>query len=514
MKIQTILIASVLCLSSLAFAGQDITISPGDNVYEVLQTVTEPDSTITFEPGLYKIFPPADSTGTTDLFEPPAGTTIRGAGFGLNPEEDSILDCQSLFRHGFDLGDDSDGVTVGNLTITNTYGNLIYLGSGAVDVNFDNVWAVRSLYRCVENDGAEANFYFCVFGLASDDVIFNDDNAVRTSFMNCDIFLCENDLIEAEGGEAIFKNCIFYAGNGNNYLENDKSGKVVVRSSVGWDPYSGDATGITGTLFGRLRLVDAGGVFPDVDDSNVGEDPNYIRPPGQVAPGVGVEAEEMDLRLQEGSIALTAGSTSFDENGEPNGSPTFAGSQGELSYFVVDDFESYNDIDPPDPNSHRIFETWSDGFGIETNGALVGHDPPQPSYAEMTIVQGGNQSMPIWYDNSTAQVSEATRTFDPAQDWSRSGITTLSLFVNRAVDQSEGDIYIKINDTEVALVNTSTYPPGRAPGWVRYNVELNGMEVTSVQSMTIGIAEAGVEGVLYVDDIRLYKQTSDVPAEN
>ena len=514
MKIQTILIAIVLCLSSLAaFAGQNITISPGDNVYEVLQTVLEPDSTIIFEPGLYKIFPPADSTGTTDLFEPPPGTTILGAGFGFNPEEDTILDCQSLFRHGFDLGDDSDGVTIGNLTITNTFGNLIYLGSGAVDVNFDNVWAVRSLLRCVENDGAEANFYFCVFGLASDDVIFNDDNAVHTTFMNCDIFLCENDLIEAQGGEAIFRNCIFYAGNGSNYLENN-GGNVIIRSSIGWDPYSSDAPGITGTLFGRLRLDDAGGVFPDVDSSSIGEDPLYVRPPGQIAPGVGVEVEEMDLRLQEGSPALTAGSTSFDANGDPNGSPTFAGSQGDVSYFVVDDFESYNNIDPPEPESHRVFESWSDGFGIETNGALVGHDPPQPSYTETTIVQGGNQSMPIWYDNTAAQVSEVTRTFDPAQDWSRSGITTLSLFVNRAADQSEGNIYIKINDTEIALVNTSTYPPGRTQGWVHYKVDLNGIDVRSVQSLTIGIARAGVQGVLYVDDIRLYMQTSDVPAEN
>jgi hypothetical protein len=497
---------TVLCLSSLAaFAGQNITIRPGDNVYEILQTVEEPYSTITFEPGLYKIFPPADSTGTTDLFEPPAGTTIRGAGFGFNPEEDTILDCQSLFRHGFDFGSDSEGVTIGNLTITNTYGNLIYLGSGAVDVHFDHVWAVRSLLRCVENDGAEADFSFCVFGLASDDVIFNDDNAVSTVFNNCDLFLCENDLIEAEGGEAIFSNCIFYAGNGNNYLENDKAGKVVVRNSVGWDPYSSDASGITADRFGRLRLDDAGGVFPDVDGTNVGEDPLYVRPPGQIAPGVGVEVEEMDLRLQEGSPALTTGSTSFDANGDPNGSPTFAGSQGDLSYFIVDDFESYNNIDPPEPESHRIFESWIDGFGDATNGALVGHDPPQPSYTETAIIHGGNQSMPIWYDNSTTQVSEVTRTLDPAQDWSRSGITTLSLFVKRAAGQSDGDVYIKINDTKIDLMDTSPYPPGRTPGWVRYNVDLDGVNVMSVQNLTIGIAGAGVQGVLYVDDIRLYK---------
>jgi hypothetical protein len=40
-------------------------------------------------------------------------------------------------------------------------------------------------------------------------------------------------------------------------------------------------------------------------------------------------------------------------------------------FILIDDFESYNDIDPPDPNNHRIFESWPDGFETTTNGALV-----------------------------------------------------------------------------------------------------------------------------------------------
>ncbi|MHC4072029.1 MAG: hypothetical protein ACYTGS_08375, partial [Planctomycetota bacterium] len=45
-------------------------------------------------------------------------------------------------------------------------------------------------------------------------------------------------------------------------------------------------------------------------------------------------------------------------------------------FILVDDFESYNDIDPPDPNSNRIFDKWIDGFGTTDNGALVGNDLP------------------------------------------------------------------------------------------------------------------------------------------
>ncbi|MFH1881295.1 MAG: hypothetical protein ABIL62_01120, partial [Planctomycetota bacterium] len=66
------------------------------------------------------------------------------------------------------------------------------------------------------------------------------------------------------------------------------------------------------------------------------------------------------------------------------------------NFLVVDDFESYNDIDPPDPESNRIFEAWPDGYDIPTNGALVGND--LPPYAEQSIVHSGSQSMPLYYD--------------------------------------------------------------------------------------------------------------------
>jgi len=68
------------------------------------------------------------------------------------------------------------------------------------------------------------------------------------------------------------------------------------------------------------------------------------------------------------------------------------------NYSVVDDFESYNDLEPPDPASNRIFDNWIDGFGTTNNGALVGND--LPPYAEQTIVHGG-QSMPYRYAMTT-----------------------------------------------------------------------------------------------------------------
>ena len=105
-----------------------------------------------------------------------------------------------------------------------------------------------------------------------------------------------------------------------------------------------------------------------------------------------------------------------------------------IDYFiVVDDFESYNALDPSDPNSNRIFLTWMDGYEQPTNGALVGY--AEPPFCEQTIVRGGEQAMPYYYDNAdAANYSEAQRTFSPTQDWTIEGLGVLSLWFrgNRA----------------------------------------------------------------------------------
>jgi len=94
-------------------------------------------------------------------------------------------------------------------------------------------------------------------------------------------------------------------------------------------------------------------------------------------------------------------------------------------FVIVDDFEPYNDLEPADPESNRIFNAWLDGYGIPTNGSLVGYD--NPPFAEQTIVHGGNQSMPLYYDNSVGH-SEATLTLTYPRDWTENGVNTLSLW--------------------------------------------------------------------------------------
>ncbi|MHC4595682.1 MAG: discoidin domain-containing protein [Planctomycetota bacterium] len=66
-------------------------------------------------------------------------------------------------------------------------------------------------------------------------------------------------------------------------------------------------------------------------------------------------------------------------------------------FLIVDDFESYNDLNPEDPESNRIFNVWIDGYEQPTNGSIVGHDAAP--FAEQTIVHSGKQSMPLSYSN-------------------------------------------------------------------------------------------------------------------
>ncbi|KPK37664.1 MAG: hypothetical protein AMJ65_14090 [Phycisphaerae bacterium SG8_4] len=132
-----------------------------------------------------------------------------------------------------------------------------------------------------------------------------------------------------------------------------------------------------------------------------------------------------------GPLSLDLGKTYFWRVDEVNDLGSPARWQGDVWEFttieslVVDDFESYNDIDPPDPDSNRIFESWIDGFGVPTNGALVGND--LPPYTERTIVQGGTQSMPFFYDNSVGN-SEATLTLSSQRDWTARGAGELSIW--------------------------------------------------------------------------------------
>ncbi|MHC4597297.1 MAG: hypothetical protein ACYS19_20420 [Planctomycetota bacterium] len=183
--------------------------------------------------------------------------------------------------------------------------------------------------------------------------------------------------------------------------------------------------------------------------------------------------------------------------------------QGEIWSFstsdviIVDDFEAYNDLNPEDPESNRIFNAWIDGYEQPTNGALVGYD--QPPFAEQTIVHGGNQSMPLAYSNTGgAAYSEAELTLSPSQDWTKHGIHTLALYF-RGTAGNTGQLYVKINGSKIPYDGQGSNIA--LPGWLVWNINLTALaaNLQSVTTLTIGIDGSGSSGKLLFDDIRLYR---------
>jgi len=179
------------------------------------------------------------------------------------------------------------------------------------------------------------------------------------------------------------------------------------------------------------------------------------------------------------------------------------------NFLVVDDFESYNDLDPADPESNRIFNAWIDGYDDPTNGSLVGYETPP--FAEQTIVHSGNQSMPLYYDNSVGY-SEATLTLTYPRDWTEKGVTTLTIWFRGDSDNAAETLYVALNgNTIVTNDNPDAAQTGR---WTEWNIPLQafadqGVNLANVNTIALGLGNrnnpvAGGSDTMYFDDIRLY----------
>jgi len=164
------------------------------------------------------------------------------------------------------------------------------------------------------------------------------------------------------------------------------------------------------------------------------------------APGIGAVSHNVYIGNNKADVAAGTGDTSkgsqitmsFDPGGLLPGStyywrideqvPDGTTTSGEIwsfttaEFVVVDDFEDYNDY-PPD----EIYTTWEDGLTDPANGGSQVGYLTVPS-VETEIVHGGAQSMPFFYDNSSASFSEAVRTFDTPQDFTAGGLIGLALW--------------------------------------------------------------------------------------
>ncbi len=186
------------------------------------------------------------------------------------------------------------------------------------------------------------------------------------------------------------------------------------------------------------------------------------------------------------------------------------------NFLVVDDFEDY------DAGDNQIWYAWKDGLGYGTpgvepyspgngTGSAVG-DESTPSYTEETIVHGGNQSMPLFYDNSVLKYSEVEKTLTYPRDWTEKGVSTLTIWFRGDSANAAETLYVALNGS--AVVNHDNPNAAQIDTWTEWVIPLQafadqGVNLANVNTIALGLGNkknpvAGGSGTMYFDDIRLY----------
>ncbi|MHC4439996.1 MAG: hypothetical protein ACYS3S_21780, partial [Planctomycetota bacterium] len=190
------------------------------------------------------------------------------------------------------------------------------------------------------------------------------------------------------------------------------------------------------------------------------------------------------------------------------------------NFLVIDDFEDY------DIGNNEIWWAWKDGLGYAAHdnepaysgngtGSAVG-DETTASYTEETIVHGGSQSMPLWYDNNKEgylNYSEAELTLGGMYpgDWTVNDVNTLTVYFRGSSSNAAEQMYVALNGSAVA--NHDDLNAAQISIWTAWNIDLQtfagqNVDLANVNTIAIGLGDknnpqAGGSGKLYIDDIRL-----------
>jgi len=188
-----------------------------------------------------------------------------------------------------------------------------------------------------------------------------------------------------------------------------------------------------------------------------------------------------------------------------------------VNFIVVDDFEDYNDYTP-----NEVWNTWIDGFDDPANGSTAGYPAPDffagEHYMEDKIVHGGSWSMPLFYDNSEAGLSEVTRTLNA--DWTQDDVLTLTLFYYGDAGNAIEPMYVALNGN--AVVTNDDPKAMLITEWTQWDIPLQefadmGVNLANVNTLSIGFGNkatpqaGGGNGHAFFDDIRLYRSLPEEP---
>ncbi len=189
------------------------------------------------------------------------------------------------------------------------------------------------------------------------------------------------------------------------------------------------------------------------------------------------------------------------------------------NFLILEDFEDY------DAGENQIWYAWKDGLGYGTqgsepyypgngSGSAVG-DENTPSYTEETIVHGGSQAMPLFYDNNKQgflKYSEAELTLTDSRDWTVNGINKLTIWFRGVSNNAAEPLYVAVNGS--AVVTHDRPDAAQISIWTRWDIDLQafadqGVNLANVNTIALGLGNkknpmAGGSGTMYFDDIQLY----------
>jgi len=185
--------------------------------------------------------------------------------------------------------------------------------------------------------------------------------------------------------------------------------------------------------------------------------------------------------------------------------------------FEIDSFDGYRVWSYQ--SAPNVWDTWLDGYEDVTNGALSGNleDP----YMQLSNPAGGTGlALPLLYDNTVATLSEITRMFDPVQDLTREGATSLVIWVRGPLGDGSNpadDVYVVLSDGATEYYQELTtaeevidLPEGTPIPWKKVTIAVSDLTIdpTKVSSMTIGVGnyvapQNGGSGTVFIDNIGL-----------
>jgi regulation of enolase protein 1 (concanavalin A-like superfamily) len=342
-----------------------------------------------------------------------------------------VNDWEAIISKGDNAFRLSRSATNGNATHIGVNGTTANYFDGTAVVANDEWHHIAGVY-----DGAQAIIY--VDGAA--DVVTPCTGQINDT--NDRFFIGENSVSRGRYSNGIIDDVRLY----NRALTQDEI-KLVMRGDTirAWN--SQPANGATTDIEKASSLSWTPGDNAVRHDVYLGNDALTLEDAG-ISDTTGIYRGRQDANSYTPPEGLVPGATYYWRVDEINADATI--SKGRIwsftlaEYLIVDDFEQYNDT------TNRIYDIWADYF-VNNTGMTVGHlRPIAPPYAERAIVHGGSQSMYMTYDNDgtvnegsnyeqsgTLFYSEAERQWDDVQDWTRQGVTSLTLWF-RGISASMG----------------------------------------------------------------------------